>query len=359
MEEPLVKFKPDDFIVVENLVLPLAVSEPNDLALSESSRDAPDYSYLRLRKSGYTTFEAAARLSTFFCVPPASVAYAGLKDEDGITEQTFSIPLEVKQSAIELFNLESRTASTRYITLSLLGTGREPLSIGRLNGNGFRVVLRKLLPAQAVRLPAKQKAAVWILNYYDTQRFGVPDGPKTTHLIGAALLQNDYAEALRLVRHAGTPESKLAQDISPNSACAFFDTLDQRVTNFYKSSFASSEWNAKLASCVASAFPDSVVPVEYQNIPYAVLTSTVDVARFVAHTSALPMKRYYGNQSSSMRQTVVQAQVYFGEPSTDEAHPGFLKQELTFFLPSGCYATMLLKQVLRFQDLVDRETILH
>ena len=73
---------PSDFIVSESLILPTQFQNShNEL-----------FQYAKLTKSRYTTFEAVGYIAKTLDISTNSIGFAGLKDEDGITEQYVSLP---------------------------------------------------------------------------------------------------------------------------------------------------------------------------------------------------------------------------------------------------------------------------
>lgn len=337
---PVVKYRPQEFNVVENLVLALA-GEP-------SLEDR--FHYLKIRKCGYTTFEAVTALARHLGIPSAKIRYAGLKDEDGITEQTVAIEEKLGREQLDSFNHNFRVSDERFIVLQFYGVGNDPIEIGRLNGNGFRIMVRNLDASQAKAFDDHIKFEACFLNYYDTQRFGVPRGPKTTHLIGKALLENEFEQALGHLRRSASPESvdALAYDGEPGR---FFEELDARTTSFYKSSYASHEWNSELSGLLAQSFPHGRRSVEFDGIGFAFLSYQKDLLEFASRHRRLPYRKYYGESDFGYRATVIQTQITCGALEEDDAFPGKARCELSFFLPSGCYATMCVKQLFGFRDL--------
>jgi tRNA pseudouridine13 synthase len=337
---PVVKYKPQEFNVVENLVLALA----DDPSLEDR------FHYLKIRKCGYTTFEAVTALARHLGIPSAKIRYAGLKDEDGITEQTVAIEEKLGREQLESFNHNFRIADDRFIALQFYGVGNDPIEIGRLNGNGFRIVVRNLDAAQAKAFDDHIKFEACFLNYYDTQRFGVPRGPKTTHLIGKALLENEFEQALGHLRRSASPESvdALAYEGEPSR---FFEELDARTTSFYKSSYASHEWNSELSGLLAQLFPHGRRRVEFEGIGFSFLSYQKELLEFASRHRRLPYRKYYGESDFGYRATVIQTQISCGTLEEDDAFPGKARCELSFFLPSGCYATMCVKQLFGFRDL--------
>src|SRR6266511_1372645 len=80
VDSSVLKWRPEDFLVVESMAL----------RLRHDGRGG--YQYLRLRKRGHSTFAAVATVAAFANLPPREVSYAGLKDEDAVTDQYLSVP---------------------------------------------------------------------------------------------------------------------------------------------------------------------------------------------------------------------------------------------------------------------------
>jgi tRNA pseudouridine13 synthase len=233
----------EDFLVSEALILDIDAS------------DGGSYRYFRLRKRNLTTFSAIAIIAKYFSLPSQVIGYAGLKDEDAVTDQYISIAQDIASDKIAQFNRDQLTASTEtFVTLMALGSGENPMEVGRLLGNGFKIIVRNLDPDLAEKLSAKRHH-VSFLNYYDLQRFGVPGGKRVTHLVGKALLENHYENALEWLIASDSPESAAAVQWQ-GTAEGFFAQLDARIVSFYRSAYASSIWNIDLAERLDAKFPD-------------------------------------------------------------------------------------------------------
>src|SRR5262249_18625068 len=107
----------------------------------------------------------------------------------------------------------------------------------------------------------------YFLNYYDTQRFGVPGGPKQTHRVGEALVAGDLDLAFEYLAQSGSPQGQRAA-IFPVPGQSFFRELEPRVIDFYKSSYASYLWNRRLASLVLEVCGEDVYECSVDNIPF-------------------------------------------------------------------------------------------
>ncbi|MET0403004.1 MAG: tRNA pseudouridine(13) synthase TruD, partial [Cystobacter sp.] len=234
----ILKHRPEDFRVSECLTLRLKDS-------AEGSR----FTYLSLTKSGYTTFEAAAEVATAVGLEPVKIGHAGLKDEDGITQQSISVPGRVEQELLSRFNEAHAPRDGRYIRLGLSGWGDQELRAGGLQGNAFDLVVRNISEAELGPVSEYARRPLLMINYYDTQRFGVPGGPQTSHLIGRCLLKDEYEKAFDYIKQSGTPEGAQAQGFQ-GDAREFIGRLNPKVNAFYRSAAASYDWNTALSKAL-------------------------------------------------------------------------------------------------------------
>ena len=305
--------------------------------------------YLRLRKSGFTTMEAIDLVAEHLGAPRQEVGYAGLKDEDGVTEQLVSVPSETGPFPDRTVDIVDD--GTRFLSVSYAGSADEPLDIGELHGNVFTVVVRDLAHETAEQLVAACAVDHHFVNYYDTQRFGVPGGPKETHLLGRALLENDLETAWELFTRSGSPEAARLHGRGDSSALA---ELDGRTIAFYRSSHASFVWNQLVGELVADVCPPgSTEVVADEGLRYELPTRSIHALRLAAEHPSVPFVRHRWKDgehttTEARRTSVVQTRVRCSPPAVDQLHPGRARCTLSFFLPSGAYATMAVRQLVRY-----------
>lgn len=328
---PVLKHRPSDFLVREVLV-------PRTCTPEEAA-----YDYFSLAKSGYTTMEAVRMIAAAFGLPSEQVTYGGLKDEDGITEQLIALPAGTERAATW-----EHLEGTSFLRLVRYGYGIDPLRIGGLEGNAFRIVARDVDPEFAERTCASHSISLLFLNYYDIQRFGVPGGVRRTHFVGRAILENDWEIALTELIGLGAPESAAAARWSGDPR-SFFTQLDPRVPGFYLSAHGSHEWNQRLRAQARERATRSF-DIEVEGVPFTYVSTSNDAVEVMAASSRLAYRRYgfvdgEVTWRESSRASVIQAQVAFDGWRPDEAHEGRAAVELRFFLPSGCYATAALRQL--------------
>lgn len=336
--QPVLKHSPDDFLVRENMVVPCT-----------TDATGAKQHYLTLHKCGYTTMEAVRLIAGELGIAGREITYGGLKDEDGITEQLIALPHGTLSETAREFTVTAPDAPSRWLYLRHYGYGSEPLRIGRLEGNGFAIVVRGLDRATAERLAALRKINLFFLNYYDTQRFGVPGGPKRTHLVGAAILAGDWHTALGELAALNAPESTDARrwDGPPRD---FFTALDPRTTSFYLAAHASHGWNALLGDLVSRTAGHRTRPLCLDGLDYLYVTSIDAAIDVLAQARELPCTRYTYDRGTpearqSARPTVVQTTVGFSGHRPDRRLPGGHEVGLNFFLPSGSYATAAVRQL--------------
>jgi tRNA pseudouridine13 synthase len=301
---------------------------------------------LLLRKRGFTTMEAVRNIADALGLPQEWVGYCGLKDEDGVTEQLISIPITLPASGIE----RHEAAVDRWYTTHHYGFSGAALRIGQMEGNSFKIILRDLDSRHVTGFFGRKKINFMFLNYFDTQRFGVPGGPRRTHLVGAAMLDGRWDDARRELVTLNAPESRLAADWRGTSR-DFFLHLDERVRSFYSAAHASFLWNSELARLCVAADAQRTCQVAVDGIDFTYVTDVCAAARVMAEAYELPIERYkFANAdaptlSASVRATVVHTVIEVAGRDNDEHFPGRARVELSFFLPSGSYATAAIRQL--------------
>jgi tRNA pseudouridine13 synthase len=344
----IIKQTPEDFIVSEVII-------PSFLSFSTSDGK---YTYLKLKKHGFTTFDAVKIVSEYLNVPVNHVTYSGLKDEDGLTEQSIAVLGEISVSQVESFNsLKNKitnkelTSKDSFLELSFEGIGSTPRRIGEILGNSFCITLRNLDKGEALKVKETGgKYSFYFINYYDTQRFGLPNKPHHTHLIGKSLLDKDYETAFSLLVESGNLTAEYKEKFHGESYKSFFDSLDLREVSFYKNSYSSYLWNNKLFNCLKE-ISDDLYQVEYSGLTYYFAKSPIMITQLMEETSELSMNRYFAKENQEtieevFRSAVVQAIVHTINILEDDLNPSKWKATFAFFLPSGCYATMLIKQLM-------------
>jgi tRNA pseudouridine13 synthase len=166
-----IKQEPEDFLVEEiPAYTPAGQGEYHYLWVEKRDLGAEFFLRLAARKLG---------------VPAAELGTAGLKDRRAVTRQWLSVPAA----------LEPNLAALDGDGITVLAASRHgnKLRPGHLQGNRFRIRIRDVDPAAAGRLPAllDRLRQVGLANFYGPQRFG--RGGETLAL-GMQLLRGEPAK---------------------------------------------------------------------------------------------------------------------------------------------------------------------
>lgn len=313
------KSVPEDFIVQENLVLPLA--------------ESGGHAYVEVRKRGVGTIAASRYLAELLAIEPALVLHAGLKDEEAVTTQWFSVPSDAALRAKTTF-----TPGVRHDVLGgtaefvLRGFGDAPLSTGLLPGNTFRIVVRDVSLLASNRISAGDRLDFAFLNLYGPQRFGPPGGLSNAPEIGRAIVEGRWSEALqayaaqhpdnrtRLEGLNGTPEGILRQ------------AAGEKLLMLFVSALEASRWNAELEERYQRFLADAGRTAAGRSSA---------VRQMYATCPTLPYVRHYNGGTEACRAIMVQTclcihRIWREGPACNI--------DLQFSLPSGAYATVCLEQ---------------
>lgn len=152
-----------------------------------------EYTYFILHKENMDTIQATTQLTENMRVSPSAFAYAGTKDRRAKTTQWISIrrgdPLRIAAAA----------SKARNIKLGNFCFKSEPLKLGRLRGNRFRIVLRNVKASDdEIKTSMENFREMGFINYFGLQRFGncasIP-----TYKIGIEILKGEWDKACNLI----------------------------------------------------------------------------------------------------------------------------------------------------------------
>ncbi len=184
-----IKAIPEDFVVEEDIRLPLSMSG-NHVIYRVSKRDV-------------TTLEVQERLARVLRVGKVCIAFPALKDKEALATQYVSVLLPRRAGSA------ASPIADPHFEAEPVGSAERPLHPGDLRGNRFTIVVRDLsLPeAQAIKPRLQQAAEFGVPNYFDAQRFG--SYAANSGFIGKRILLRDAEGALRIYlaeKMAGDPE---------------------------------------------------------------------------------------------------------------------------------------------------------
>lgn len=129
-----------------------------------------EHQFIKVQKIGANTAFVAEQLAKQLAIPLRNVTYAGRKDKFAQTTQWFGLHLPgTKKDVVSDFNLPGVTVleTTRH---------NKKLRVGALKGNKFKIRLRQVEGVQHIVERLQQIQETGVPNYYGEQRFGNDNG---------------------------------------------------------------------------------------------------------------------------------------------------------------------------------------
>lgn len=320
---------------------------PEDFAVKEifePKLDEGKYGLYILWKRSYTTEKAVQTLSRRLRIRPKYFNSSGNKDKYAVTEQYITISRGPR-----------RDIEMNDIKLTYLGQTSERMNLGTASGNHFEIVVRGLQESR------KTASISSFPNYYDEQRFG---RNLNNHEIGRLLVNKDFQKACSMI-----PEVQDRLKSSPTDFVGALRSLPKGILRIYANSFQSWLWNLT-ASAYISQFPHTEIeyPLGRLCVPTNPLKN-LDVP-ILGHETEIPeslegiVKELLASHDIDLRDfripqipefdlsgdtrplLVVPENLKTGKPEDDELNPGKKKILVSFSLPNGNYATMLVRCML-------------
>ncbi|MFM8286917.1 MAG: tRNA pseudouridine(13) synthase TruD [Planctomycetaceae bacterium] len=145
-------------------------TQPEDFEVEEIPAYAPsgsgEFLYLWVEKRGLSAEQLVSHVARDLKIAHQDIGMAGLKDRHAVTRQWLSVPAKC----------ETRLKELTHPQIAVLQTGRHSnkLRPGHLRGNRFRIVIRQTqpAPATAARSIVEHLQIHGVPNYFGEQRFG-------------------------------------------------------------------------------------------------------------------------------------------------------------------------------------------
>lgn len=336
-----IKQKKEDFIVDE-------ISLQPDFYHCKKS----NFSYLWIEKRGMTTFDALDEIKKVFNLNHEDISAQGLKDEDGITSQLISIRKIIFQKDFKLFNKKFTSDDYKLQIKNIAGYGIKPLIPRLLHGNNFKLIIRNLnkVTAKSFYGYCEDNRFISFINYYDNQRFGIVGGPYNTHLIGEAIVNKDWVSAFKEFEKSKNNEtSSIEKPAKLNSFLCknYFKKINFSKLSFFVSSYNSHLWNRNASDYLVNEkikthkcdFPE----VGLLSLPKESIFKLPNV--FTVDAYDINKNTYRVFQKPQTRNLIVTTTIFPINIEKDELNKNKYCIQVSFFLPTGCYATMLIKQI--------------
>jgi tRNA pseudouridine13 synthase len=379
------KVRPEDFIVEERI----------DLTLSPRGA----YTILKLVKNSWNTLDAIDFAARQLGIAKGLIARAGLKDRYALATQYLSYRGDLRRGLKE-----------KNLSLTPIGKSDRPIAPDILLGNQFKVTLRSLDAGETDKLTRNFREVVeaGLPNYFDDQRFG--SAWHRQGFFARRLIMGHYEGALKLIlAYPYADESRPAKSFkkycrenwghwdeiftrvpradqkvvaylvqNPGDYRGAIKQLDREMLNLYLLAYQSYILNETLSQVIRERAneivelpysvgklifsrgvrnPEALVNLEIPMVnektcPVGLLGPVING---ILEREGLRIKDFSLNK---MRFRGVRFKSFFRrafvfpenfnrfEPEKDELYPGRTKVRLEFTLPSGSYATILIKRLL-------------
>lgn len=330
------------------------VKEITNLAL----QDQGDHCYILLKKRNWTTTRVMETLANRLRIPLDRFHCSGLKDKDAVTEQVIS-GYKIDTKFLEHIKIKD-------VELKILGYSNEFVKVGSHLGNEFTIVVRDL------EKPLMKKTQQFS-NYFDDQRFG-GSIRAVTHRVGEALSKEKFEEAIKnYIFHPfphESPENKTyrqavekawpdMKDVKiprslpderrvlqtlkkyPHDYKRAITSIQRRLLTLCIHAYQSYNFNQELSKYIEQQG-------EHTYIDYILGKLAIPLKPIAEKTIplvgvAIPSLPELSMKTLLRKGFIAINNLTISNPEPDDLNPGKLKQTLTFSLPKGSYATILVK----------------
>ena len=309
------------------------------------------YAYFWIKKRDLNTLDVVRQIAKELRIKEKEIGFAGSKDKHAVTEQLISIAGKKKE--------EVEKIRSPHFTLQWYGYGNKPISLGDLQGNKFEIVIRNLEEEKIEKIQ-------YLENYFDEQRFS-----EHNLEIGRHLLKKEFKQAVSLLDELSV--AKYCKE-KPTDAVGALKLLPLRQLRMYVNAYQSYLWNKTVAEILNRkgkiieiipysagkltfidqpetlkdlkipliGFSEEKVSEEIQNIIDKIMEEeNISYADFII--KQIPEITLEGELRNAV---VLVADLQIGKETSDELNQGKKKVKVSFALPKGSYATMVIKRIM-------------
>jgi len=190
---------------IKSICEDFVVKESMNLKLKEGR-----YGYFLLEKKNWNTVDVIREIAKRLNIKEREIGFAGNKDRKAWTFQHISIPVS-KERVLSL--------KIKDVSLEFIGSGKERISLGELEGNYFEIVIRDVANVGKIDN---------IVNYFGEQRFSSKNWQ-----IGKMIVLGKFKDACL----------ELDLKVERNDCLGALKRIGFRLLKFYVHSYQSYLWN--------------------------------------------------------------------------------------------------------------------
>lgn len=315
-----------------------------------------EHLFIYIRKTGANTLFVARELAKYFQVKEQLVSYAGLKDRFAVTEQWFGVHVPGKQE-YDLTDLV-----IEGVEILSYKRHNKKLRTGALLGNRFELILREVTEIKALTQRWQKIVEQGVPNYFGEQRFGI-DGGNIERALGLFSGQKVkdkkkrgiYLSAARSHIFNSVLNERIEQGCFNNVVAG--DVLMLAGT---QSVFHLDEVDSTITQRFIDKDVDITAPMwgagELMTSGEPLALEQKVAEQNVAFCQGLPrfgLKQERRRIRLTVSDTAIELLPFKELPSENLAKVGNAVK-ISFFLPAGCYATTVLRELLSYQDMTAR-----
>jgi tRNA pseudouridine13 synthase len=318
-------------------------AEPEHFQVEEILPYAPcgegEHVFITLRRKLWNTDDLAAELSRCFSVPRLDVGWGGRKDRQAVTTQTFSVRMPL---ATPLSEIRARLAELPFEIVDVI-RHRNKIKTGHVAANRFRILLSGVAPqrletAEAIAEALRRRG---FPNFFGQQRFGIEMG--------------NIGRAVELFGRQRPARGKKDEFMVSVLQSALFNLwLSQRMSRGDYRTILSGDVAQKTDTGGLFVVTDPAEASERFNRGAIVYTGPIFGAKMMSADGVaaeyekntlvslgLDTQGFVRLKSPGTRR---RALLYLQELTIEPATEGLL---FSFTLPSGAYATMVMREFMR------------
>ena len=278
------------------------------------------YIYFWMEKQGLNTLEAIKIIAQKLNINYKKFGYAGNKDRRAVTKQICSA-YNLKKEQLENLKLNK-------IKIRVIGSGNKPISLGDLKGNKFIIAVRNLTEKQVKSIKPIKK----ILNLFDEQRFS------TNNIeIGRSIVKGNFKQAADLLMKNNLVKNKIKNHLqdNPNDYVNAIKLVDKKLLLLFIHAYQSYIWNESVKKIKTKPKTLPIVGFGTESVNQTI--------KEILKKEKITPRDFIIKQIPDLSAEGIERNVYAQVKNFKILEKAKDKVTLSFQLPKGSYATMVIK----------------
>jgi tRNA pseudouridine13 synthase len=327
-------------------------SQMSDFKVFENLPFSPigegEHLFIKIRKTGANTVFVARELAKYFEVKEGLVSYAGLKDRFAVAEQWFGIHVPGKH----MYDLSDLVIDG--VEILEYQRHNKKLRTGALTGNNFELTLRNVSAVDKLVQRWQKIITQGVPNYFGEQRFGIDGG--------------NIVRALSLF--SGTKvkdKKKRGMYLSAARSYIFNSMINERIKQSLFDEII--DGDVLMLAGTQSVFhvdkADETVKQRLIEKDVDITASMWGAGELMTTDASLALEKKIAEQHIEFTQGLPKfglkqerRRIRLNISDTDitvlASDNNQTDVKISFFLPAGCYATTVLRELLVYQDMTTR-----